>query len=74
MQTVNEHDAKTHFSKLLSCAHMGEEIIIVKAGEPYAKLAPLEPVKKRNAGIAKGAVTETFFEPLTNDELAKWQN
>ncbi len=73
MQTVNVHDAKTHFSKLLSRAHIGEEIIIAKAGEPYAKLVPLEPVKKRTAGIAKGAVTKAFFEPLTDDELATWQ-
>ncbi len=73
MQTVNVHEAKTHFSKLLSRAHVGEEIIIAKAGEPYAKLVPLSPLKKRKSGIAKGLVTDAFFEPLPEDELAAWE-
>ena len=72
MQTVNVHEAKTHFSKLLSRVHNGEEIIIAKAGEPYAKLVPLQPVKKRRAGIAKVAVTDAFFEPLPENELEAW--
>jgi prevent-host-death family protein len=69
MQVFNVYEAKTHFSKLLSRAHVGEEIIIAKAGEPYAKLVPLSPVKKRTPGIAKGAVTDVFFEPLPEEEL-----
>jgi len=73
MQTVNVHEAKTHFSKLLSRAHVGEEIIIAKAGEPYARLVPLEPLKKRKSGIAKGTVTDAFFEPLPKEELEAWE-
>lgn len=73
MQIVNVHEAKTHFSKLLSRAHVGEEIIIAKAGVPYAKLVPLAPVTKRKAGIAKGAVTDAFFEPLPDKELEAWE-
>ena len=46
MATVNIHEAKTHFSKLLARVHTGEEIIIAKAGRPYAKLVPLNPVCK----------------------------
>ena len=74
MQIFNVHEAKTHFSKLLSRVHAGEEIIIAKAGEPYAKLVPLSPVKKRNPGIAKGAVTDAFFEPLPEEELEAWES
>ena len=73
MQIVNVHEAKTHFSRLLSRAHAGEEIIIAKAGKPYAKLVPLSPVKKRCSGIAKGAVTDAFFEPLPEEELQAWE-
>jgi prevent-host-death family protein len=73
MQIVNVHEAKTHFSRLLSRAHSGEEIIIAKAGEPFAKLVPLSPAKKRCPGIAKGAVTEAFFEPLPEEELQAWE-
>ncbi len=73
MQIVNVHEAKTHFSKLLLRAHMGEEVIIAKAGEPYAKLVPLESLKKRKAGIARGSVTDCFFEPLPDEELDAWE-
>ena len=74
MYIVNVHEAKTHFSKLLDRAHTGEEIIIGKAGKPYAKLVPLAPVKDRVPGIAKGAVTDSFFEPLPEDELKAWES
>ncbi len=68
------HEAKTSFSKLLARAHTGEEIIIGKAGKPYAKLVPLSPVKERVPGIAKGAVTDAFFEPLPENELEVWES
>ncbi|MFK5926404.1 MAG: type II toxin-antitoxin system prevent-host-death family antitoxin [Desulfuromusa sp.] len=73
MQTINVHEAKTQFSRLLSRAHTGEEIIIAKAGKPYAKLVPITPVVKRTPGIAKGAVTPLFFEPLPEQELEEWE-
>jgi len=72
MITVNIHEAKTHFSRLVSRAHAGDEIIIAKAGKPYAKLIPLHPVEKRVPGIAKGAVTDDFFDALPDEELAMW--
>lgn len=74
MDMVNVHEAKTHLSKLLARAHTGEEIIIGKAGKPYAKLVPLSPVKERTPGIAKGVVTDAFFEPLPEDELRAWES
>ena len=73
MKLVNVHEAKTHFSKLLARAHAGEEIIIAKAGRPWAKLVPLAQIKKRVPGIAKGAVTDAFFEPLPEDEIRAWE-
>ena len=73
METVNIHYAKTHFSKLLLRVQSGEEIIISKSGKPYAKLVPLKKITKRTPGIAKGAVTDAFFEPLPEDELEKWE-
>ncbi|RWX52523.1 prevent-host-death family protein [Candidatus Electrothrix marina] len=73
METVNVHDAKTHLSRLLTRVHAGEEIIIAKAGKPYAKLVPLAQPKKRRPGIARGAVTEAFFEALPEEELQAWE-
>lgn len=58
LRKVNVHEAKTHFSKLLSYVKEGEEIIIAKAGEPVARLVPIkeQPVK-RVPGNAKGKIT-----------------
>jgi len=72
MQTVNMHDAKTHFSKLVDAAANGEEIIIAKAGVPTAKLVPFVPVKpKLKFGTLKGKMTipDEFDEPLPEEIL-----
>lgn len=67
MKPVNVHEAKTHLSRLLDRAHAGEEIVIAKGGEPYARLGPLvtRPAK-RESGTLKGSViiTESFFDSL----------
>ena len=67
MKVVNVHEAKTHLSRLLERVHAGEEIIIAKSGEPYARLVPLKDrPAKRQPGTLKGAVEigKRFFEPL----------
>ena len=73
MEMINVHQAKTQFSKLLSRVHSGEEIIISKAGKPYAKLIPLHAPTQRTPGIAKGRVTDAFFDPLPEEELGRWE-
>ena len=57
---VNVYETKTHFSKLLERAHAGEEIILAKAGKPYARLGPLESAQPRKPGIAEGRLDEAF--------------
>jgi prevent-host-death family protein len=67
MKTVNVHEAKTHLSRLLDRAHAGEEIVIAKSGEPYARLSPLQTRAPRRApGTLKGLVIleDAFFHPL----------
>ncbi len=71
----NVHDAKTHFSRLVDRAHDGEEIVIAKAGVPWAKLVPItRPAKrKRQAGgwpELAGIPESVWFEPLPEEELA----
>ncbi|MDD2684987.1 MAG: type II toxin-antitoxin system prevent-host-death family antitoxin, partial [Gallionella sp.] len=34
MQTVNIHEAKTQFSRIVEQAEAGEEIVIARAGKP----------------------------------------
>ncbi|OGW57518.1 MAG: hypothetical protein A2Y48_04550 [Nitrospirae bacterium RIFCSPLOW2_12_42_9] len=72
MAKVNIHDAKTHFSGLLSRVESGEEIIIAKAGKPIARLVPVQgKVIKRRPGSAKGLIVikNSFFEPLPSTFL-----
>ena len=69
---VNVHEAKTQLSRLLKRAHEGEEIVLAKAGKPYARLVPLEEAKPRVPGIVNGRVDDAFFEPLPESELKAW--
>lgn len=72
--TVNVHDAKTHFSRLLEQAHAGQEIVLAKAGKPYARLVPLErPAPRRQPGRLSGRLGPEFFEPLPDSELMAWE-
>lgn len=72
---VNVHDAKTHFSKLLELAHAGQEIVLAKAGVPYARLVPLAPVtRQRKAGRLAGRVDAAFFDTLPEQELQAWEH
>ena len=71
---VNVHDAKTHLSKLLDRVRAGEEIILAKAGKPYAKLVPIgeEQQPPRRGGQLKGLIGDipdsVWFDPLYSDE------
>ena len=72
--TINVHEAKTHLSRLLERVHAGEEIILAKAGQPYAKLVPIQsqaPV--RRPGRLQGTIDDAFFEPLSEEELRAWE-
>jgi len=76
MQTVNIHDAKTHFSRLVDAAASGEEIVIAKAGKPAARLVPItHPSVARKFGVMKGKVriADDFDAPLPDDVLASFE-
>lgn len=76
--TVNVHEAKTNFSRLLERAHAGEEIIVAKAGKPYARLVKLDepkPVRRQPGGwpVTGDIPDSVWFEPLPEEELAAWE-
>ncbi|HPU53934.1 MAG TPA: type II toxin-antitoxin system prevent-host-death family antitoxin [Burkholderiaceae bacterium] len=70
---VNVHEAKTRLSRLIEEAHAGQEIILAKAGKPYARLMPLarEPARRQPGRLA-GTAGDAFFEQLSDDELDAW--
>ena len=76
MKQVNIHEAKTHFSSLLSQVALGEEIVVAKAGKPIARLVPIQETSgKRKLGIDEGLFTvpENFNDPLPNDIVALFE-
>jgi prevent-host-death family protein len=72
---VNIHEAKTHFSQLVERAAAGEEIVIAKAGQPRARLVPLErPTgRRRGYGSMRGKIwlADDWDSPETNDAIAE---
>jgi prevent-host-death family protein len=64
---VSVHEAKTQLSKLLQRVMNGDEVVIMKAGCPVARLVPYHPVtEKRMPGSDAGKVIigPDFDEPL----------
>lgn len=73
MTTVNIHEAKTHLSRLLERVASGEEIVIAKAGKPVARLVPVAgKAEPRQPGQFKMTIPESFYEPLSDEELEAW--
>jgi prevent-host-death family protein len=55
MRTVNIHETKTEFSRLIDAAHAGETILVAKDGKPWARLVPLETDQpQRQPGLLRG--------------------
>lgn len=76
MTTVTIHEAKTNLSRLIQKVSAGEEVVIARGSKPVAKLVPVGEVKgKRQPGSLKGKLHAgpEFFEPLPDDELARWE-
>ncbi len=72
MKSVNIHQAKTHLSRLVEEAAVGEEIIIAKAGRPRARLVPCERARKhRVLGRLRGQIRigDDFDAPLPAELL-----
>jgi prevent-host-death family protein len=76
MTTVTVHQAKTNLSKLIAEVLAGGEVTIARGKEPVVKLVPAKSATKHSGllGRYKGRVelTDAFFEPLPDDELALW--
>lgn len=74
-QTINIHEAKTHFSRLIEEVSHGKEVIIGKAGKPIAKLVPFE-IKQtpRQPGYWRGKVIiKKDFDKLPKHLMAAFK-
>lgn len=75
MATVNIHEAKTHLSRLLARAAKGETIVIAKAGQPIAKLTPLDAPsagQARRLGFLEGVFQiPDDFDTMGSDTITE---
>ena len=75
MKSVNVHEAKTHFSKLLARVEKGHQVLISRAGKPVARLVPhAERPRAPVFGGDRGTfvVPEDFDAPIPDDVLASF--
>ena len=73
-EIVNIYAAKAQLSRLVERAAGGEEILIARAGKPMARLVPVDRQEPRRPGLLKGLmVPDALFDPLPEDELARWE-
>ena len=67
-ETFNIHEAKTHFSRLVERARLGERITIARDGVPIAMLVAIEPETRppRPIGMDRGRIVihDDFDDPL----------
>jgi prevent-host-death family protein len=76
VKSVNVHQAKTNFSKLLAMVERGEEVVIARAGEPVARLVALgTPSSVPVLGTDRGlfVVPDDFDDPLPADVLEAFE-
>ncbi len=59
---------------MLDVVQQGEEIVIVKAGKPIARLVKVKDPSPRKFGTAKGTVKfhKGWNDPMTEQELAEF--
>ncbi|KPC55320.1 type II toxin-antitoxin system Phd/YefM family antitoxin [Amantichitinum ursilacus] len=73
MHTVNIHEAKTHLSRLVEKAALGEGFVIAKAGKPLVKVVPLnapEANQVRRIGFLAGEImVPDDFDTMGSQEI-----
>lgn len=80
MKTVNVHEAKTQFSRLLAAVERGEEVVIARAGTPVAKVVRFadskpspgkggDPVVRKAGGLKRKIWIAGDFDAPLPDEI-----
>ncbi len=76
MSEVGVDEAETNFSQLLERVAAGEEIVILRAEEPVARLVPVEHPPEREFGRDRGQleVPEDFDDPLPEEVVSAFRS
>lgn len=75
--TINASQVRAHFSQLLDRVMAGEEIVIMKAGKPVARLLPVASYAQARApGTGAGGITTApdFHAPLPGEILDRFDH
>lgn len=57
MTTINIHEAKTHLSRLVERAALGEPFVIAKAGKPMVRVSAIDtPTAPQRLGFLEGEI------------------
>ncbi|MBX3184846.1 MAG: type II toxin-antitoxin system Phd/YefM family antitoxin [Polyangiaceae bacterium] len=76
VRSFSVHEAKTNLSRLLEAVERGHEVVITRGKTPVARLVRFaQPKVERRFGAMRGRakVTDDFFAPLPEEELAAWE-
>ena len=76
MRSVNVHEAKTRFSKLLARVARGERVVIAKNGVPVAVLGPYHEqrvVRTLGGDRARVRIADDFNAPLPAEVLREFE-
>jgi prevent-host-death family protein len=71
-KAFNIGEAKTNLSRLIAEALAGNDIVLANRGKPVVKLIPVDRPEKRKLGFITGSIPDSFFEPLSEEELEAW--
>jgi prevent-host-death family protein len=69
----NVQEAKTRLSQILAQTEQGEDVVIARDGRPIARLVLVGDPPPRPVGFVPGTLSDSFFEPLPDDELERWE-
>lgn len=73
-EQFNIHEAKTQLSRIIDRVEHGEEIVLSRAGEPVAKVVPLQRGVHRTArGSLRGklVLADDWDSPEVNNDIAR---
>lgn len=73
--SVGVHEAKTRLSELLRAVAMGQEVEILRNGDPVARLVPVRSRQLRNFGhdIGRFEVPQDFDAAMPDEFLADFE-
>ena len=75
MAKFNVHEAKSNLSRLLALVERGEEVTIMRGGEPVADLVRHRRKSgRRKLGVLAGTISlpDGWDAPMTNDQADRF--